>query len=118
MTDAQEQLEIQRSQIKELQKKHDQLVQEEEDDLEFVWSVPIKNVKVMSLDTMCIKRLTLYMQNQQVQTSDQKYVNEGPMSLARLREIYDLRKTTVYACELQSRILELERKHFEGMNVK
>lgn len=49
LTDAQEQLEMQRQQIQELQKKYNQLLQEEEDDLEFVWSVPMKKVKVCHL---------------------------------------------------------------------
>lgn len=46
LTDAKEQLEIQRQQIQGLQKKYNQLLQEEEDDLEFVWSVPMRKVKV------------------------------------------------------------------------
>ena len=49
LSDAEEQLEIQRKHIQELQKKHDRLLQEEEDELEFVWSVPMKNVKVCHL---------------------------------------------------------------------
>lgn len=46
LTDAKEQLEMQRQQIQGLQKKYNQLLQEEEDDLEFVWSVPMRKVKV------------------------------------------------------------------------
>ncbi|KAI7881694.1 hypothetical protein K492DRAFT_186740 [Lichtheimia hyalospora FSU 10163] len=102
LSDAEEQLEIQRKHIQELQKKHNRLLQEEEDELEFVWSVPMKNVKY-----------------REVQTDDEsKNINEGPISLSKLQEIYNLRKAATYACALESRILQLERRNLHAITTQ